>query len=54
MLEDSNKPKLDPILTIDDIYVILGLLYYVNFFCTVAEKNPINKLYFAIKDPESK
>lgn len=54
MLEDSNKPKLDPIITMDDIYVKLGLLNYVNYFCKVAEKNPINKLYFAIKDPESK
>ncbi len=54
MLEDSNKPRLDPIITMDDIYVKLGLLNYVQYFCKVAEKKPINRLYFAIQDTQNK
>lgn len=54
MLDDSSKPKLDPIITMDDIYVKLGLLDYVQFFCKVAEKKPINRFYFAIQDTQGK
>ena len=53
-MDDSNKPKLDPIITMDDIYVKLELLDYVTFFCNVAEKKPINRFYFAIKDMSSR
>ena len=53
MLEGSSQPKLDPIITMDDIYVKLGLLNYVQYFCKTAEKKPISKFYFAIQDPQS-
>jgi len=36
VLEGSSQPKLDPIITMDDIYVKLGLLNYVQYFCKVA------------------
>lgn len=35
MLEDVKKPKLDPIITMDDIHIKLGLLNYVQYFCKV-------------------
>lgn len=36
MAENANQPKLDPIITMDDIYVKLGLLDYAQYFCKVA------------------
>lgn len=36
MVEGSNQPKLDPIITMDDIYVKLSLLNYVEYFCKAA------------------
>jgi serine/threonine protein kinase len=53
MLEGASQPKLDPIITMDDIYVKLALLNYVEYFCKPAERKPINRFYFAIQDPQS-
>lgn len=53
-LDDTGKPKLDPIITMDDIYVKLGLMNYAQYFCNVAEKKPINRFYFAIQDSQIK
>lgn len=48
MIEGFKKPKLDPIITMDDIHIKLNLLNYGNNFCKVTERKPINKFYFAI------
>ncbi len=53
MLEGASQPKLDPIITMDEIYVKLVLLNYVKYFCKPAERKPINRFYFAIQDPQS-
>jgi hypothetical protein len=50
MTEDVKKPRLDPIITMDDIHIKLSLLNYVQYFCNVAEKKPISKYYFALQD----
>lgn len=37
----------------DDIHIKLSLLSYIQYFCNVAEKKPISKFYFALKDNQS-
>lgn len=53
MTNDVKKSRLDPIITMDDIHIKLGLLNYVTYFCHVAERKPISKFYFALKDNQS-
>lgn len=36
MLDDVKKPRLDPIITMDDIHIKLSLLRYIQYFCNVA------------------
>jgi hypothetical protein len=36
MLDDVKKPRLDPIITMDDIHIKLSLLQYIQYFCNVA------------------
>lgn len=36
MIDGIKKPKLDPIITMDDIHIKLNLLNYANNFCKVA------------------
>lgn len=38
----------------DDIYIKLSLLNYESTFCKAADKKPINRLYFALEDPNPK
>lgn len=38
----------------DDIYIKLSLLNYEQTFCKAADRKPINRLYFALEDPNSK
>lgn len=49
-LESSKKTMLDSFITMDDIQLKLVLLEYEVGFCKVAERKPVNKLYFAIED----
>ena len=41
---------LDPFIAMDDISIKLALLDYEKQFCKVAERKPINRLYFALED----
>jgi hypothetical protein len=54
MCDDAKKPKLDPIITMDDIHIKLCLLNYVQNFCKSAERKPISRVYFALPDTQSK
>jgi len=53
-LDAMKKPLLDPIIAMDDIYIKLCLLNYELQFCKHAERKPLNKLYFAVKDEKDK
>jgi hypothetical protein len=52
-LKGIKKPLLDPLIVMDDIYIKLNLLEYATNFCKAAERKPINKFYFALKDEKS-
>eukprot|EP00919_Chromeraceae_sp_WS-2016_P067358 GHVR01159168.1.p1 GENE.GHVR01159168.1~~GHVR01159168.1.p1 ORF type:complete len:170 (+),score=12.61 GHVR01159168.1:324-833(+) len=49
-LQNIKKPKLDLIITMDDIHIKLELLDYSVYFCKLLDKKPIHKFYFAIQD----
>lgn len=52
MVEDAGRPRLDSIITMDDIHIKLGLLSYVQYFCKAAQRKSISKYYFALQDTE--
>jgi hypothetical protein len=38
----------------DDISIKLSILNYEIFFCKVADRKPMHKLYFAVEDSKQK
>jgi len=45
----KTRPRIDPILVMDDINDKLQLLDYENRFCIPLKLNPISKVFFALE-----